>query len=148
MIHLNPSVLFIAFKINTHSSTPYRSTHDLAIAYLSVLSQPLNCPTASLYTTFQAYQGLLISYSAPSWIVSHAVPSAENVTSFIWLISVSFQVLTSFRETFLTLLQPNINFVTPSCLLPQALVVFCDSTFHIGLQTGAHPASLPRLIVI
>lgn len=75
------------------------------------------CPTASLQTMLQAsWWTFKPSSRAPScpWTFGYAVPSAWHVFPYIWLICVSFQILPSFRKTFLTPLQSSVRLCTPS----------------------------------
>lgn len=112
-------VLFTALKTNIQSLTPYKATCDLAPAYLLVLSQPLAVQLLPYRPCSRLPDGLLNPQAglplAPELLVMLFLLHSM-LFPYIWLISVSFQILASVRKTFLseTPLQPSVRLCTPS----------------------------------
>lgn len=112
-------VLFIALKTNIQSLTPYKATCDLAPAYLLVLSQPLAVQLLPYRPCSRLPDGLLNPQAglplAPELLVMLFLLHSM-LFPYIWLISISFQILASVRKTFLseTPLQSSVRLCTPS----------------------------------
>lgn len=132
--------------------TSYQANYNLAVAYLPVLSQPLDLPTASLHThlpdILKDFKFLKQCSLLPLDLQVCCALCLECLLPFIQIISVYFQVLGSFRKNSL------FRTIAPLPVYSHnTLDVLYDGTFHIGLlnfQTGAHPALLthPCLKVI